>query len=636
MKQKATSPFKEDIVKKHKQEMEIEHKKGLKHSKSKGKVSLTPIQNGQKGSRQADSRKSKQKSPVVAESLPKGKKSIVPKVATDLCPFHKELVEGKFKNAILLVLLTTADALSEELNCDTLRVVVKAYDIVLSTEAVYNVNMREHVLLQEELCKKYSHSLKDYYCPTNLSWWKDSIQHLINLKYGSDGDMKLKVSQKLIEEFVVSRMNLDGIDTQLLNGASSCDEIESPQARIPLKNSTKTKRSTKVEIEKIGSKNKVDSDKPPSVVETKKNNHPHKKAHTEKHANLREPTSESTMVNQVAEPQNEIIESNDNKDSLAMETNQSEPPIAGNQMEVVSIGKNEPEIKEVSAPRDEVMVTEVDHSQYAPDFSQVGSASKQTLNDNEENRADEDYEDEFGQDLANQQNLQLIADIHSQESEEYENDFATPEVIQTHNGDGYVNIQSSAFQEQHEKEPVAANSVNDTYDDTEFADFETNIKVAEEQTIDKVTEGEVLPLSSNVVRDDASSPIAPHGEMDKDEEPSLYGNDFETEGNHVGDKHDIVYLTEEESSLVMEISDDFKEGPLMKLEAQQKKSSNQLEDEHTNELNNYLHDDKSDEYNEAEFEDDLPPPIAEIILSEKVKGSFSRRVEEIEVGSTHN
>ena len=84
---------------------------------------------------------------------------------------------------------------------------------------------------------------------------------------------------------------------------------------------------------------------------------------------------------------------------------------------------------------------------------------------------------------------------------------------------------------------------------------------------------------------------------------SLYGSDFDIDANS--------YLNNGDASVL----------PVQEEQNPEKKSNNQLEDEQSD-LQLYLND-KEEEYNDPDFDEDIPP-ISQIILSEKVKGSFMR------------
>ncbi len=88
-----------------------------------------------------------------------------------------------------------------------------------------------------------------------------------------------------------------------------------------------------------------------------------------------------------------------------------------------------------------------------------------------------------------------------------------------------------------------------------------------------------------------------------DDDLSLYGSDFEMDAKSNLNNGDVSVL------------------PVQEEQNPEKKSNNQLEDEQSD-LQLYLND-KEEEYNDPDFDEDIPP-ISEIILSEKVKGSFMR------------
>jgi hypothetical protein len=620
MKQHATSPFKEDLVKKKKVDNEIERKKSAgKNLKAKGKVALTPIRNDPKESMKNIRH---MKSPDVIESLPKGKKVAVPKVPTDLCPFHKEMIEGKFKNAILLALLTTPEAISEEpSDYDNLRVVVKVYDIVLSAEAICNLNMREHILLREELCKKYSISVQQYFAPTDLTWWRKNIQHVMSLKYSSDGVMKLKISQKMIEELIVSRMNSDGIDAQLIQGSYSSDEVDTPivkKSSSVVDSKTKTISSTKTKETKGGQEKKKTSSadiiKPMSEKaqevsntskpkETAKKQEPAKKGGTVRKTNGEDVSKQQSNVEkfsssqqkQIPEPppptidvQTSIAFSFDNPlvDSTQVEGDQAIADSAVEQTFEVE------ETKEESPHSDK-------HDDYADDFAN-------THEDIQKNELTTSLHknDEYGTDFSSPQKdhveMTLQHEANQQTEDFYEQDFDA-----SFHHDPELTVEVAPKLEAQKVDGRDGNGAGDeVYDDGEFtAEHETK-----EPSLGIETDG----LEGNI-----------QAVVGKEDDLSLYGSDFEIDGNHV-EMEAETNVPRDDGSLYMDISGEFDRKHEAKLEnvGDEKKSSNQLEDEQA-ELHMYLQDDKAEEYNDVEFDEEIPP-INEILLSDKVKMRVSQ------------
>lgn len=174
---------------------------------AKGKIALEPI---------PGSKKSRKAVPV-EEAAPKAK-FVIPKVKLELYPHHTELLEnGAFANPLLLVLMTSTPSSStsslpmtnsaSDSTGDAPRMVIKLYDSANSKEAVVHINMREHLLLKQEMLHKYGDKVQALFQPTSLQWWAQHAKHVVNVQLRSNGSLHASISKKAIDDWVVKTLN---------------------------------------------------------------------------------------------------------------------------------------------------------------------------------------------------------------------------------------------------------------------------------------------------------------------------------------------------------------------------------------------------------------------------------------------
>lgn len=280
-KKKQTSPFKIRMVK----ESELEEMKNeAKRSKAARMNKLAPIQNAEKavkeetGSKSTKSRGGKASKSPESDPLahPTAKKAI-PKVITELASYHQEIVEGKTKNPLLLVLLTTPENISNNTvkdvqSVEESRLAVKIYDTVESHEVLIHVNMREFLLFREDLVQNLHEQVRDYFDPTDLLWWKDHINKIVNVKSRSQSnELKLSISKRAIEELLRHQLEQDDIvigSNRIIveqeDGASVSNEMPAHNHRSqqPTPSSSNANKRTKSKAE--SKKEVTETVKPPS------------------------------------------------------------------------------------------------------------------------------------------------------------------------------------------------------------------------------------------------------------------------------------------------------------------------------------------------------------------------------------
>jgi hypothetical protein len=165
----------------------------------KAKVSLTPIK--------AVAKKGGKPKAELEKARPKAKLPI-PKVKLELHPYHTELLEGVLPSPLLLVLLAPGAEGSSLAAADTARLVLKVYDVANSQETMVHVHMREYLLLQEELCLKYSESVRAHgFQPSDLQWWARHAKEVLSVQLRSNGSLHATISKKAIEDVAVRALD---------------------------------------------------------------------------------------------------------------------------------------------------------------------------------------------------------------------------------------------------------------------------------------------------------------------------------------------------------------------------------------------------------------------------------------------
>lgn len=146
---------------------------------------------------------------------PRDSRKVVPKVQLELYPYHTELIDNKYKNPLILVLLTSTnyrkgmkgDALDSLINKNVTgpppeRLIAKVFDVIDNEEAQVNINMREYTLFLSDLNMKYDALASMYFLPENVRWWALNFKHVMLVKARADGSLALFIDKKAIDTFI--------------------------------------------------------------------------------------------------------------------------------------------------------------------------------------------------------------------------------------------------------------------------------------------------------------------------------------------------------------------------------------------------------------------------------------------------
>jgi hypothetical protein len=182
---------------------------------------------------------------------PKAKKVVVQPIKLDLQPVSQEILEGVTKHPLLLMVLIAANTpapssaesnqgqpsesdFSPKISAPAssvhrtkstdsgvspshpatssagngeVRIVIKVYDTVTSTEALHYINQREYTLFLDEYCTHVaSDKARGVFQPGNLAFWSANIRKIIQIQEKSSGDGKLKISiaKKALTEVITA------------------------------------------------------------------------------------------------------------------------------------------------------------------------------------------------------------------------------------------------------------------------------------------------------------------------------------------------------------------------------------------------------------------------------------------------
>ena len=139
---------------------------------------------------------------------------------SQLWPVHTEILENAFKHPLLLTLLASEAVQSKAQfqSFDPLmlllgeappeRLMVKLYDLVDSTEASININIREYTLLLYDLRDKHSQGVVQYYRPASVDWWIAHLKRVSVVRAKPSGGLLLHISKAAIERVALEGMGL--------------------------------------------------------------------------------------------------------------------------------------------------------------------------------------------------------------------------------------------------------------------------------------------------------------------------------------------------------------------------------------------------------------------------------------------
>jgi hypothetical protein len=214
-------------------------------------------------SKSRDERDLGEEDPLSAPT-PKAKKVVVQPIKLDLQPVSQEIIEGVTKHPLLLMVLiasagappapssvegdqgqpsgdeapglkpvhrtkSTDSALSTSSHPAVssgngeIRIVIKVYDTVTSSEALHYINQREYTLFLEEYCTHVaSDKARGVFQPGNLAFWSANIRKIIQIQEKSSGDGKLKIS--------ISKKALTEVITALLVEKKEQERMSTPSS----------------------------------------------------------------------------------------------------------------------------------------------------------------------------------------------------------------------------------------------------------------------------------------------------------------------------------------------------------------------------------------------------------------------
>jgi hypothetical protein len=154
---------------------------------------------------------------------------VIPKIKSQLYPFHTEISTTLFVDAVVIALLSsfTKEEINEKrndlnflINCATNvpttpraaevgvdRLVVKVFDPIASIEGQTNIVMREYALLFKDLVEKYTSEVINYFRPGSINWWTENISKLLIIR-AKKNKSKLSV---IVSQVAIERMIGEGI-----------------------------------------------------------------------------------------------------------------------------------------------------------------------------------------------------------------------------------------------------------------------------------------------------------------------------------------------------------------------------------------------------------------------------------------
>lgn len=161
-----------------------------------------------------------QQGPGPAEGSKRGEKKKPLPGLSQLWPVHTEILENAFKHPLLLTLLASEAVQSKAQfqSFDPLmlllgdappeRLMVKLYDLVDSSEASININIREYTLLLYDLREKHSQAVSQHYRPASVDWWIAHLKRVSVVRARPSGGLMLHISKAAIERVALEGMGL--------------------------------------------------------------------------------------------------------------------------------------------------------------------------------------------------------------------------------------------------------------------------------------------------------------------------------------------------------------------------------------------------------------------------------------------